>query len=255
MKSRRITVILVSIAFLVIAILSCVSIFSIRKIETTFAVDKDTDTKSVQAVLDKFIGRNISFLDLTEVEDAIKDFQYMEVLSITKQYPNVIKVSIKERKEVYYFEHGENIYVTDEKGFVLNSYPKQEFSDSGSRDMIFLSITGLDVDSVEIGSTIKTSDDVMLNTVFEMAEEVFLTDCIKEIELLKAVEREEAVFYTYTGVKILITKIKDDGVNKILTAFEAYDTSKDAGDYEKTFKTIEIVKMDDGKIYPVWTDR
>jgi hypothetical protein len=255
MKSKRITVILVSVAFLIIAILSCVSIFSVRKIETTFAVDENTDTASIQAVLDKFIGKNITFLNLQEIEDSLKDFQYMEVLSISKQYPNVIKVSIKERKEVYYFEKGDKVYVTAKDGFVLNSYPISEFADDGSRDMIRLSITGLDISNVEIGTTIKTSDDLMLSTVFEMAEEVFLTDCIREIELLKAVEREEAVFYTYTGVKILITKIKDDGVNKIKVAFTAYDESQDAGDYEKTFKTIEVVKMDDGYIYPVWTDR
>ena len=255
MKTKRIAVILISVAFLIIATLSCVSIFSIKKMETTFAVADDTDTKSVQAVLDEFIGKNIAFLDLEDVKDAIKDFQYLEVVSIAKQYPNVIKISIKERKEVYYFEHEDKVYVTAEDGFLLNSYPKEEFTDNGSREMIYLSITGLNVDKVEIGSKIKTNDDEMLSVVFEMAKEVFLTDCIKKIEILKAVEREEAIFYTYTGVKILITKIKDDGVKKIQVAFDAYDLSEKAGDYEKTFKTIEVVKMDDGFIYPVWTDR
>lgn len=255
MRTKRITVILVSVAFLIIAILSCVSIFSVKKIETTFAVGDDTDTASVQAVLDEFLGRNISLLDLNEVEQALKDFQYMEVVSIEKQYPNVIKVNIKERKEVYYFEYGENVYVTAKDGFVLNQYKKEEFLGGGSRDMIYLSITGLEVVAVEIGARISTSDDLMLTTIFEMAEEVFLTDCIKKIELYKAVEREEAIFYTYTGVKIVVPKIKDDGIEKIKVAFTAYDESQDAGDYEKTFKTIEVVKMDDGYIYPVWTDR
>jgi len=255
MKTKRIAVILISIAFTIIATLSCVSIFSIKKIETTFAVGEDTDTKSVQAELDKFLGKNLTFLDLEDVKDAIKDFQYMEIVSISKQYPNVVKVEIRERKEVYYFEHDDSVFVMAKDGFVLNRYDKDEFTGSSSREMIYLSITGLAVSNVQIGTKISTDDDLMLSTVFDMAETVFLTDCIKTIELLKAVEREEAIFYTYTGVKIVVPKVKDDGVNKIKVAFDAYDLSEKAGDYEKTFKTIVVVKTDDGVIYPDWTDR
>ena len=35
----------------------------------------------------------------------------------------------------------------------------------------------------------------------------------------------------------------------------AYDESVSAGDYEKTFKTIEVTKLDDGNIIAVWTDK
>ncbi len=255
MKAKRVTVILIAIAFVAIVVLSLVSMFRVKKVETTFAVDENTDTQSVQAVLDEFKGKNLMFFDTEEIVLALEDFYYMEVLSVTKHYPNVIKVEIKERKEIYYFEYGNDVFVMAEDGFVVNKYTKEEFTDDGSRDMIYLSITGLDVSGVEVGKMVKTNDDQMLSVVFDMAKKVFLTDCIKTIEILKAVEREEAIFYTYTGVKIVVPKIKDDGVKKIEQAFKAYDESENAGDYEKTFKTIEVTKMDDGQISVVWTNR
>lgn len=253
MKTKRLAVILIAVAFSIVVLFSCIGLFSLKKVQVTYAVGENTDTIAVQKALDSYIGKNLLFLDSEDVVNTLSDFHYMEITSIEKDYPNVLKLSVKERREVYDVIVGDTVYVTTENGFVLNSYSLSEMGQVHSRDKISLSFEGVNITDGAFGKTLITDSDDLVNMVFNMASSVNLTDCIKSITLKKATEVATAEFYTYTGVKIIVREILDDGVEKIITAFNKYDEG--ASDYEKTFKTIEVVKITQtGEIQAQWSD-
>ena len=179
----------------------------------------------------------------------------MKVVSVDKQYPNVIKVELEQRKEVYEIVYNNTAYVTDETGFVLDSYPFVDSSIS-ERDKIRIHLNeadGVAILNGDIGKVISTNEDEFVKQVFKMAMSVNLSNCIDSIKLEKAVERDVVCFNTYTGVKILIREVFDDGENKVKEAFDVYDEGPT--DYQKTYGVIEAIKLvETGKIQAQWSE-
>ncbi len=250
MRSKNIIVTTIAIAFVLITIIACLAMFSIRKAEVNFAVDKDTDSEQIQEVVDEFLGKNLIFFNTNEVVLALKDFNYVEVVSVEKQFPNVLKISIKERREVYYFEHDGQTYITNEDGFVLNVY-----SDSTSVDkdkMIKLDLVNVNVTDLTLGKNMATDCPTLMQTVFDMAKSVNLTDCIKSmsVENPGANEPSDVHIFTHTGVKISILKVDERGEEKIDAAFTAYDEY--ISDYEKGFDSLLVVDVG-GEIKVTWS--
>ncbi len=197
------------------------------------------------------MGKNLIFFNTEELAGSLTDFHYAEIISVEKSFPNVVKVEVKERKEVYELVSGENVYVTTENGIVLKSFKLDE--QIASRDRISLNLVDISVTDATLGKLITTDADELLTKSFEMAKSVQLSNCIQSVELEKAsVFGGKVVFKTYTGVNIVIREILDDGVKKIETAFNKYEN---ATDYEKTFKQIEVVKLKEtGEITAQWTE-
>ncbi len=266
MNTKKLATILIAVAFALIVLFSCMALFSLKEIKVDFAVAEDTDTSDVQETLNEFLGKNLMFLKTSEVINALKDYHYMEVLSVEKSYPNVLKVKIEERREIYYLEHAEKVYVTTSEGFVLNSLDKSEYVSNTERDKITLKITEIDLENDTekdalltgnaVGETIALSGDDFLTQVFEMAKTVQLTDCIKELKVEKAVlgtvvATRDVVITTYTGVTIRIMNADEQGLDKIKKAFIEYDNA--STDYIKTFDYIHAFLSNEGEILTEWS--
>lgn len=223
MNTKKLSVILIAIAFTLVALFSCIGLLTVKEVRVTFAVAENTDSQAIQNELDKNIGKNLLFLTEEEVIESLKGNHYLEVLSVDKQYPNVINVSIKERREVYLIEHGGKTYVTNEDGFVLsdNALPTQ------TRNKIKLELgQGVNFSQIQPGSIIKTDNDELLSAVFEMAKSVRLTDCIESIKIdlqLGEIDKYDVTFNAYTGVALCVWDVLDMGQEKVVNAFRAYD--------------------------------
>ena len=68
MKSRKLSVILIAIAFLIVVVFSCVFTFSVQEVRVNFAATADFDSDSVMESLEKFNGRNLIFFNLDEIK-------------------------------------------------------------------------------------------------------------------------------------------------------------------------------------------
>ncbi len=236
MRTKKLSVIIVSIVFVLVMLFSCIALFSVKAIEVNYAVGDNTSTKEIQEKLDEYLGENLLFLDEQEVFESLKEYHYMEVLSIEKSYPNVVRVDIRERREVYEIVSEGKVYVTTDNGYVLRTFDLTEKVDS--RDRITLELEDVKVKSFNLGEVIVTDADELLAKVFEMAKSVQLTNCIKSVSLEKAQGiNAKATFNTYTGVKILVRELFEQGVEKIETAFEKYEKTTD---YQKTFEQIVV---------------
>ena len=250
MKTKKMALISILFVFIIVAILVCVSMFSLKKNEVVYAVSDEYESEAVQEVLDGYLGKNLVFLDVEKIKEELSIFTYIEVVSIKKDYPNVLKVELKERREIYYLENGDRIYVLTDDGYVINSYDKATFTYSNLRDKIILKLSGVNPSLVTVGQKLKTDKSELLDTVFEMAKSVDLTDCIKEISLINAPEKKWAIFSTYTGVDMRIIDIDKHGIEKIEKAFSVYDAQ--ANDFEKTFNVIEVIEDVNGNMVATW---
>ena len=254
MKNKRVSTILIAVAFALIVVFSCIGLFSVKKVEIAFAVSEERNAEQIQTALDAFLGDNLLFLKTEDVVKVVREMpnsQYLEIVNIEKSYPNVLKVEISERREVYYIKNGQDYLVTTAEGFVLNKL--SNLPENGLRDKIVLELDGLVLETVQVGAFLKTNDDTLMQTIFEMAKSVKLTDCIKKINVFKPQYSESNVtFETYTGVKIIIEKVEINGVQKVVEGFNAYDNA--SSDYIKTFDFI-YVNLVDGQINVDWSNR
>ena len=227
MNTKKIAVILIAIAFTLIAIFSFIGLFSVKKVNVDFSVSANTDTGEVQRVLDTALGANLLFYNTEDLKSVLKDYHYLEVLSVDKQFPNQINVSIKERREVYYIINGSTVYVLTADGFVLNSFDASAFDGDVLRDKIMLSFDGIGVENIELGKTSKTDNDQAISAVFEIAKQVNLTDCIKSIAVEKVdgfSDVFDAKFTTYSGVSIFVQDVLYSKSSlQFINAFNAYD--------------------------------
>lgn len=248
MKLKKVSTILIAVMFMIVVVISCIGLFSVKKVDVDFTVSATADVERIQSKLDKFLGVNLLVFDEQEVLLALQDEPYFEVISVEKKYPNVLNVCIKERVEVYYLEYQGEFYIMTEDGFVVNKV----IDNPSSRDKIYLQLDGISINNIAIGNYLDTDNNQTISTALEMAKSVNLTDCIKTLKVfVRGSESPDVTFETYTGVKIEISYADDDGILKTQKAFEAYD--KHANDYEKTFSHIIANKVD-GEIKVHWSE-
>jgi cell division septal protein FtsQ len=251
MKAKRVFVISLAAVFLLAVLFSCVFIFSVKSVKARYSVSDNADLTKIESTLNKYVGNNLLFVNLADIEKELEQYPYYKITNLKKNYPNVISLDVEERREIYCIEHKDKVYVLDQDGFVLNSHDKTSFEGVGE-DRIELCLNGVEITNIKIGSYMTTNDQTLMLSILEMAKSARLTDCISKIVVTSQTEFKDADFYTDTGVTITITKADVRGVDKINKAFESYDN---ADDYYKSFDTILVTLLDSGEILVDWTDK
>ena len=256
MNTKKVASIFIAIAFVVVLIFSCAGILTVQKIDVDYKVlsysyanikSSNHNSEYVQESLDKYVGNSIVFLDIEQMKRTISEYPLIQLISIEKQYPNRVKVVLQERREVYRINDQENdkTYILDDGGYVL-SIDGTTFQ---GRPLIDLSFENISITFAEAGKKIQIENDnngQMLASIFDVAMQVGLTDCIKSLKLVDWTgEQYDLYFKTNTGVEIQIVDIiNKDGVQleqdtfafKVKNAFSIYDEK--ASDYQKRFGTI-----------------
>ena len=249
-KAKKISIIVIAAVFALVAIVCTIGLFSVKKVQVNYAVSKGANTMEIQTTLDEFLGDSLVFLSIDKVKDAVDAYPYFEVTSVDKQFPNVLKVSIRERKETYFVKSGDNYVVTAQDGFVLRVATEDEVLHNSIRDKIHLNLEGISVESASVGSIIKTDNDALIKTVFEIADSVELINCVESITVTKYnVPGADLTFKTYSGVSIEIAKFEVKGVEMAVEAFNAYNNAE--SDYVKMYSFIKAYLVN-GEINVVW---
>ncbi len=258
MRTKRILAKIIAITFALVVLLACVGIFSVKKIDVKYAVSS-YDVKNTQSILDKYKGKSLLFLDEQNVVNDLKIEPYLKIESIEKKYPNVLRVSVSERRETYKFVYNEKVYILDENGVALND--SGEIKQGGSLiDLSFItfrnnpSLTSkIEVLDIVLGQKIKTTNDEAVLKTLEIAKQVGLFDCIKSVTIEDCSGGEYDVsFETNTGVKIYIVDVLTDGDTKGQACFETYNTK--ANDYQKMFGLLETRYATESRIKKLVVD-
>jgi cell division septal protein FtsQ len=244
MRTEKLGVILIAVAFMLVVIFSSVGLFSLKKVDVNFSVSENMNSEQIQKTLDGYLGENLLFFNESVIYESLKDNPYVEIVSVKKDYPNVLHVEINERREVFLVHSGEKYFATTDEGFVLRELSKSEFE--LSRDKILLNFDGVTLTNIVVGQTLSCDNVDVLSTVIEMAKSVNLTDCIKRITVkaLSGIREYDATFETYSGVKMTVEDVLVSGVDKTINAFNAYDDI--LTDYQKADGEIQSYVMENG---------
>ena len=245
MKTSRKVAIIIAIAFLIAVVASCAALFSVKKVYAEYTVFGEEETTEIQNSLDKFKGKNLLFFDTDSVYEEIGKYPYYQVISVEKQFPNVLSVQIKKRVETFNVSFGSEKYVLNEEGVVLNDSGNV----SGESGVVNVTVTGVTVNSGKVGEIIKTSYDKLFYSALFMAKKAKLSDFVKSVEILSETEVKDVILSTYTGVKITVYKADENGDGKLEKALSAFE---EASDYTKTYSEIAVYQKDDGEIAVTW---
>ena len=249
MRTKKLAIISIAIAFAIVVICSVITTFTVRHVDAVFSVSEKNAEKmeTINDILNGYVGKNLLFCDIGNLEKEIEKDPYVEVTSIVKKFPDVIELQIRDRKEIYVLQYENKYYVLSEEGVVL----KQSDTFIGGREYIQFNLDGFEILSLNVGDYIHTDDDLMLAVAFDIAEVARYTDCVKELTLKKGVDVQDVIFSTYTAVEIEVRNILDEGKKKAEKAFTAYDN--EIRDYIKSNNRIIVTKEDDGDIVAVWS--
>lgn len=256
MKSKKIVSILIGVIFTAVVLAAGLFAFTVKRIEGKFTFTDKVDAVAFQNTLDKYSGGNLLFFNADEMIKEIESDPYFKVTAVEKKFPNVVEVSVTERREVYLLEYSGKTYITDQTGFVLAELTEERknSADFNPRDFITLKLDGnISVKALTVGDILKTDCDDTLATAFVLAKEARLTDCIKDMTVRVGVELKDVVFVTYTGVSIEIQNLNVKGVEKARKAVTLYD--EEISDYVKTFDKIIAYEDDDNEVEVIWTSR
>lgn len=249
MKVKKLFVILIAITFILSTVVAGIFVFDIKKIDITFDVSENFKTNDICKTLNRFDGKNLLVFNLDEVYESMRAYPNIKVESVEKTLPNIIKIKIAERVTLFYLNHDGKTYCIDKEGIITDCIDGQA---EIRRDIISINMDGISVRQKSLGNKIETSNDKLFYSVMDMVKSVNLTDCIKSVTLKQDItcEMRDAIFETYSGVKIVIFKADEDGVEKIKKAFSSYDSV--TIDFVKSYSEIEVYKQDDGEIKVVW---
>lgn len=252
MISKKLTIWIFTVLFVVITFIAIIFAFSVGKIDTQYTLIGDIETKSsaLDQKLNVYLGKNLLFLNEDEIKSVINENPYTECVSVVKNFPDTLKVYVRERREVYVINYNEKFYLTDETGFVLS-----EYSGAYSREYILLSFVDFEIEDPIVGQAVSSENSDILNSAFTVVQSVNLTDCVKEVKIIKTFPAPLATYdlelCTYTGATIVIKKFNDDGIIKAKKAFDYYND--DTSEYKKSFYYYEAIKTDEGEILTFWT--
>ncbi len=250
MNVKRLSAILIAITFCIVVLISLVELFSIKKVEAQFFVVSE-NVESAQSVLDGYEGKNLLFLDEKDVENALSSNPYLQIYSVEKRYPNVLKLSVKERREVYRLTDNGKTYILDQDGYVLND---NGVSKQGGAliDLSFITFRNnpnltskINVKSGVLGLKIQTDNDYIVYKSLAIAKNIGLFDCINAVVIEDCAGEYDVTFVTNTAVKIYVVDLAIDGERKGQVAFDVYNTT--ATDYQKRFGNIEVCYLKDGQ--------
>ena len=261
MKAKKLFVMSLAVICAFAILLSFFFIFSIKDVNATYTVTEGCSVDEIEKTLDSYQKKNLLFLDVEDVKSDLAKYPYFEVVSIEKDFPNVLNVVLKERIEVFTIMYNANVYVLDKTGFVVNSLSEQSFNELyQDRQLIDITFKGLAIETIKVGEVVKTDDQALFEATLNMSATAQYSDIISSVEISKMVEGENGEqiisrelnfvsFQTNTGVVIRIVKGQDRGIQKISNALDRYYLGSD---YDKARGVIESSFKDSGESYVVW---
>lgn len=247
MTKKKIIISAISIVFAVVTVISVFMMFTVKEVKVKFSVYTDTnETRTLQEKFDKFTDKNLIFFNADEVRSVDVGSRF-EIESVKKSYPNVIKVSVKERKERFVVSFGDDYYVISDEGYVLDCA-------SDTNGLIKVNLSGITLNEPVLGVKLSSDRDDDLYNAITLANVSGVVDACNEmtVEYVGKTMRS-VIFLTKTDVKIRIPMATEYGKEKTQTAFNAY--FNETRDYIKSYSEIRVDIQPDGTLKCVWVQQ
>lgn len=159
MKNKRLIILLSIFAFLILLVVLCSTIFTVR--ENSVSIEwhvsnldhlKDKEDEIISSIPTK---ENIMLINKDEISSILENkFSYINVLKVEKKFPNKVVVHAIEREDQYAIQVNGNYFTLDDQGKVLNKYTKIQYEglSTNKKPMLF-SVNGFTIEesTMQIG--------------------------------------------------------------------------------------------------------
>lgn len=254
MKYKGLFTIFIAVVFALIAVFTVFSVFKIKDVDVSYEAFEGgfMETDAIDEDLQDFIGKNLLFFKTDMIYEALEDYTHFEVVSISKKYPNVLVVNLKERRERFYVEFAGKNYIVASDGFVLEEVLSVQ---SGLVELkVNQSLSGnkFDFTTVVVGEYLKTTDDEALSSMLEIVNTDGLSSILTSVEVFSAFNTNHLIMDTATEVNIEIVNFKNRGEDKAVALINQYE---DINDYLKANSKIYVTESaETGEINATWSN-
>lgn len=286
MKSKRLTVLLLILCFVVLLVVLSSTVFTLQSVSlnwlTTRSLLAEEDLDSLTTNVSVPIGESVFlFRKSTLKEELEKHNPYLQVVSIETVFPNRAVVHVAERRQLYAIKISQDNYVILDKYLkILNiSSADDLFSISEGNRPAIVEIEDSNI-NITIGENktirVEISSGGMIEETIQFAIGDFLDiqnidDSLKSLteSLLEANYKDQSIrgfiskislnlnsneeinIKTRCGIDICLKGCNEDLTTKLLTGIGAYEKLRNEP-YFATTGTISVFKsLVDSKIYAV----
>lgn len=250
MKYKKLLVLITCLLFVTVAVFCFASAFKVTDIELKVTAvegsSENIETKC-SAVLVEYENKNLIFVNKDRIGSKLSALSgYIEVVSVEKEFPNKISVTVKERVESFVIKNGDDYYAMNLDFVVLNK--KQSVANNLGGNNLLIKLDYSDYSSdIKVGKSLQVYDENLLKIMKDSAP------------MLNAVKGSiDSVSYSLKSegreAKVITLKMKEGCVFKILKADEETELKLNATyDFylsleNKGVNEYVTVLGDDGKI-------
>lgn len=199
-------------------------LFSIKVIETGGNVH--TSSSDIISISGIRFGDNIFKINTKEAKEKIETLPYVKTANITRENQHVLRIIIKERKEVFSIISDGLIYICDEEGRILSK---------NNTSNVYPIVKGISVNESEVGKNIYEENE-NLTSLKDILDVAIESDVIKEYTEIRLQKNDEFGLSRADNVKIDFGKSEN-----IKNKFDFIDIALDA--LKKQGKKASLIKL------------
>lgn len=241
MKYKKLLVLITCLLFVTVAVFCFASAFKITDVELNYNVlensSEDLDGKCSE-YLEKYNGKNLVFVNLDKVKEEMCNLSgYVEVVSIEKNFPNKLSVSVKEKLEAFVIQNDDSYFALDVNFNVLAQKSSAKNNVDGN-DNILLELSRADYQTdLSVRGVLEIYDGETAGYLKDCAEYLY---SMREnlVKVSVTTKKDGAKYKTLTlymreGVTFTLMKANESSLDKLKATYEFYKdlSNKGHGDY------------------------
>lgn len=140
-------------------------------------------------------GTHLLLCDLNKAKAGIEANPYLKVLSIRRELPRTIRISVEERKEVAALAGQGYDVIIDKEGYVLSIGAGSDLSG-------LLRVTGMSQLGFHVNQKLGANSDFQTQTLLSMIEQLMTFDLLKDVAELDLSNPLNVCLYTRDGITV-----------------------------------------------------
>ena len=247
MKHARLLIILSVVTFIAFAVMFFHVLFSVRDVNAYYSVYTDDEVAKAEEVLSSYKGRNLLFVSTKDIESKITLNTTLKVKSVSKIYPNGIKVELTGRQERFAIPAGDGLYyILDEEYSVIEK--RGNIKNPDGLDNILLSFDTVTPVEIAEKSSLNISDGSVLESTAQIISAFSSPrDSLLSVSVSERKEETGNVTVSLTlrdGVVIEVRKALEKPKAKIEAGLEKYSLLSDSEKTQGKILCYEVKVVD-----------